>query len=234
MPLRQLLLGLVLAAPAALAQPVELDLEAGTLTVTGSATVTAPPDRAVIRLGVQTRASTAAEALREHEEDVAHVLRQVRSFGVPDRQISIDGLNLGENYGPNGLDGYQATRIVSVATDSLAVVPDLIASVVEVGANRLDGLFYTLDETGPVQDRALEEAMARARSKALLLATAAGYDLGPVLAVLERGGGYPQPFVAGGGSDAVRVEAAAANPGAYSTGATEVTASVVVRFQLQP
>lgn len=223
----------LLVAPLAGAQVVELGLEDGTVTVVGSATVTAPPDRAVVRLGVQTRAASAAEALRQHEGDMARVLTQVRSFGIPDRQIVIEGLHLGENYGPEGPDGYVASRVVAVETDSLAAVPELVASVVEVGANRLDGLFYTLRESGPYQDRALDEAMARARTKAARLATAAGLQLGPVAAVLEQNAGFVQPYPRGGGGyDQVVVEAASAEPAAYSTGATEVRASVVVRFEL--
>ena len=232
--MRTLLLAFaLLAAPAALAQAVELDLQAGTITVVGSATVTAPPDRAVIRLGVQTRAETAADALRQHEDDMARVLAQVRSFGIADRQITIEGLNLGENYGPNGVDGYQASRVVSVETDSLAVVPELVASVVEVGANRLDGLFYTIRESGPYQDRALDEAMGRARAKAARLARAAGRQLGDVVAVLEQGGGFVQPYARGGaGYDEVVVEEVQAEPGAYSTGSSQVRGTVVVRFAL--
>ncbi|PAP77707.1 SIMPL domain-containing protein [Rubrivirga marina] len=225
----------LLAASAASAQTVEFDLDANTVTVVGSATVTAPPDRAVIRLGVQTRAETAAGALRQHEDDMARVLTQVRSFGIADRQITIEGLNLGENYGPNGPDGYQAFRIVAVETDSLAVVPELVASVVEVGANRLDGLIYTIRESGPYQDRALDEAMARARTKAQRLATAAGRTLGDVQAIVEQGAPMVQPYYRGmGGYDEVVVEEAAANPAAYSAGSSQVRATVVVRFALRP
>lgn len=230
------LVGVLLAMPVAVAQAVEIDLDANTVTVVGSATVTAPPDRAVIRLGVQTRAATAAEALRQHEADMARVLTQVRAYGIADRQITIEGLNLGEAYGERGPDGFQAFRVVAVETDSLAVVPELVASVVEVGANRLDGLVYTIRESGPYQDRALAEAMARARAKAQRLASASGRTLGDVLAVVEQGAAPVNPYFRGmGGYDEVVVEAAAVvNPAAYSAGASDVRATVVVRFALRP
>jgi uncharacterized protein YggE len=234
--MRSLFLALaVLAAPTVAAQAVEIDLDANTVTVVGSATVTAPPDRAVIRLGVQTRAETAAEALRQHEEDVARVLTQVRSYGIADRQVTIEGLSLGEAYGERGPDGFQAFRIVAVEADSLAVVPELVASVVEVGANRLDGLVYTIKESGPYQDRALDEAMARARAKAQRLATAAGRTLGDVAAIVEQGAAPVTPFPRGmGGYDEVVVEALEAEPAAYSAGSSDVRATVVVRFALRP
>ncbi|MDT0633302.1 SIMPL domain-containing protein [Rubrivirga litoralis] len=228
--LRLLLPALLLAAAAASAQPA---LDDGAITVSGEGLVSAPPDRAVVRLGVVTEAPTAAEALRQHEDDVARVLARVRSFGIADRQIQIDALQLGQNYGPNGPDGYQATRVVSVTTDSLAAIPDLVASVVESGANRLDGIGYTLSEPGRYRDRALDEAVAQARAKAERLATAAGASLGEVVSIQEQGVGMVPPYRGGAMMDvavaAVRVEA---EPGAYSTGSSQVRAGVVVRYRL--
>ena len=222
---------LLLVAASVSAQPV---LETNTITVSGQGLVSAPPDRAVVRLGVLTVAPTAAEALREHEDDVARVLARVRSFGIADRQIQIEALQLGENYddrregGPNS---YRAFRIVSVTTDSLRTVPDLVASVVESGANRVDGVDYTLSEAGRYRDRALDEAVRQARSKAERLATAAGAGLGPVLAIQEQGIGLVQPY-RGGALASVEAVSLDAEPGAYSTGSSQVQASVVVQYRL--
>ena len=228
--MRLLLLALALVAPLASAQ---VSLDAGTLTVTGSAVVSAAPDRAVVRLGVQTRAETPAAALRAHEADMARVLATVRSFGVADRDIAIEGLGLGENYGPNGPDGFVANRVVSVTIDSLRIVPDLVAGVVEVGANRLEGLFYTLRDSERYQNQALDAAVERAREKAARLASAAGRTLGPVEAIVEQGAGLAGPYQRFGTMDAVAVSAETATPAAYSTGSSQVQASVVVRFALQ-
>lgn len=226
---RALPLALLLAAAAASAQPA---LEPNTVTVSGQGVVSAPPDRAVLQLGVLTTAPTAAEALREHEDDVARVLTRVRSFGIADRQIQIQALQLGENYGPNGPDGYRAFRIVSVTTDSLAAVPEIVAGVVESGANQLNGIDYTLSEPGRYRDRALDEAVRQARSKAERLATAAGATLGGVVSVQEQGVGvvpyYPGRMMSAD-VEAVTVEP---EPGAYSAGSNQVQAAVVVRYRL--
>lgn len=223
------------AASAASAQPlVPAALAPNTVTVAGEGLVSAPPDRAVVRLGVQTQAPTAAAALRQHEDDMARVLTRVRQFGIADRDISIEALQLGDFYGPQGPDGYQAYRIVAVTVDSLRIVPELIATVVESGANRLDGVFYTLRDAGRYRDLALDEAVAQARAKALRLAAATGARLGDVVAIQEQGVGLVQPFErhAGmGGAEAVEVDA---EPGAYSTGSSQVRAAVVVQYVLVP
>ena len=231
-PLLALLLaaaGLLTAASAS-AQTAEVQ----TITVSGQGVVSAPPDRAVIRLGVQTVAPTAAQALRQNEDDVARVLGRVRSFGVADRQIQIDALQLGEDYQrrtEDGPQGYRAYRVVSVTLDSLRAVPDLVASVVESGANRLDGIDYTLRSAVGYRDQALDEAVADARRKAERLAAAAGATVGAVLAIQEQGLGVVRPSPSGRAArpDAVAVEA---EPGAYSAGSSEVRAGVVVQYQL--
>lgn len=64
-------------APPAAAQPIRI--EAGgiprTVTVSGDALVEAAPDRAIVRIGVQTDGQTAPETLERHEEDVQRVLK---------------------------------------------------------------------------------------------------------------------------------------------------------------
>ncbi len=200
-----------------------------TITVTGEGRVAGVPDRAVVRLGVTTRAQTAAEALRAHEADMARVLTRVRQFGIADRDIQIQALALGEHYGPNGPDGFAATRIVAVTTDELRRVPELVAAVVGEGANRLDGLDYTMRDAQPLRLQALDLAVADARAKAERLAAASGVRLGRVVGVQEAPEGQLSPM------PLYRMSAdAEATPAAYSAGRTLVEARVVVVFEIAP
>lgn len=220
-----------LAAPLAGAQTLAMEPAARGITVVGEGVASASPDLAVVRLGVTTRAATAAEALRAHEADMARVLDRVRSFGIDDRDITIESLMLGDFYGPNGPDGYQAVRVVSVTTGDLARVPDLVASVVGEGANRLDGLVYTLRDAEPLTLRALDLAMAQARAKAERLAAAAGLAIVGVEAVEEQVGGLRPPLPVTARAQAMD---GAGNPAAYSTGSAEVRVAVTVRFATAP
>jgi len=229
--LRLLALSLVLASAAN--SQVGVEMAPNTITVMGEGIVSAPPDRAVVRLGIMTQGRTAADALRDHEADMARVLQEVRSFGIADRQISIEALNLGDFYGPQGPDGYQAYRVVAVTVDTLRIVPDLIASVVESGANRLDGVMYTIRDATAYEARALDLAMEKAQSKAARLARAAGRTLGPVVAVQEQGVGLVQPYERFAVQSVAMEEAAVApEPGAYSAGSSQVRGAIVVRFLL--
>lgn len=226
-------LALGLAVPA-LAQPtrVELAPPPRTVTVAGDAVVPAPPDRALVTLGVETTGTEPAETLRRHEEDVQRVLTAVRNMGVPDRQIQIQSLSLNERYTNEGVrEGYVASRSVTVTTDDLRQVPDLVATVVGEGANRLYGLSYVLRERARYEDQALTGAFARARAKAEGIAAASGLRLGDVVAVVEQGTQPPPPMPLYR-ARAESMMAADGVGGAYSTGEQEVRAAVVVTYEL--
>ena len=199
-----------------------------TVTVTGDAVVQAAPDRAIVRIGVQTDGQAAEETLERHEADVERVLTTIRRARIPDRQIEITSLTLGERWVEGGRrDGYTASRVVAVTVDDLREVPEIVAAAVSQGANRLDGLVYTLRDADRYEDQALTEAFERAREKAGRIAAAAGMSVGRVVQVHEQGATPPQPIL-------MRQEMAMnASPGAYSAGSTEVRAAVVVSFALE-
>ena len=200
-----------------------------TVTVVGEGVVYAPPDRARLRFGVETEGATAEATFRAHEQEVAAVLTAVRRLGIPDRDIALEWVGLNDRRDEHGqAEGYVAVRMVTVTTDSLRLVPELVATVVDAGGDRLAGLDYYLEDDDLVEDAALEAAFDRAEAKARELAQAAGARLGPVVAMHEQGAQPPTPLV-------MRAEAYAvdATPGAYSTGQSEVRAAVVVTFALE-
>jgi hypothetical protein len=230
-PLALLLLAL---SAHAVAQPVRIEagLTPRTVTVAGDATVEAAPDRAVVRIGVQTEGQTAPETLRRHEEDVQRVLTALRRAGLADRQIEIEALSLGERWVEGGRrDGFLATRVVAVTVDDLRLVPDLVATAVAEGANRLDGLFYTLQDPDRYEDEALEQAFERARAKAQRIASAAGLRVGRVVSVHEQGVMPPVPFPMPMVRDVAMAQGGGVG-GAYSAGTSEVRAAVVVTFAI--
>jgi uncharacterized protein YggE len=215
----------------ATAQPIRI--EAGsvprTVTVSGDAVVSAAPHRAIVRIGVQTEGQQADETLERHEEDVERVLTSIRRAGIADREIEITSLTLGERWVDGGRrDGYVASRVVAVTVDDLRRVPEIVATSVAQGANRLDGLFYTLRDADRYEDQALAEAYERARGKAQRIAEAAGMRVGRVVQVHEQGTTPPAPVPM-----PEMVMNMDARAGAYSAGSTEVRAVVVVTFALE-
>jgi uncharacterized protein YggE len=202
-----------------------------TVTVLGEAVVYAPPDRARLRFGVETEGATAEATFRQHEQEVAAVLTAVRRLGIPDRDIELEWVGLNDRRDDRGQpDGYTAARMVTVTTDSLRLVPELVAAIVDAGGDRLAGLDYYLENDDLFENQALEAAFDRAEAKARELALAAGARLGPVVAVAEQGVQPPMPLLVRGAAESYAMDAV---PGAYSTGQSEVRAFVVVTFALE-
>jgi uncharacterized protein YggE len=117
--------------------------------------------------------------------------------------------------------------VVAVTVDDLRQVPEIVATAVAEGANRLDGLVYTLRDADRFEDEALQDAFRRAREKAERIAAAAGMSVGRVVQVHEQGTAPPVPM-----PERMMAVDMQSSPGAYSAGTTEVRAAVVVTFAL--
>ena len=229
-----LLVSVFAVAPAA-AQ----DDDRSTVAVSGEGSVTAQPDRAVVRFGVVTRAETAQAARTKNATAAKNAMNAVRNLDVPEENMRMESLRLQPRYeyddeeNRRELRGYEATRQVVVELDSLDVLPQLVADVVQEGANRLDGINYELSDRSQYRNEALRKAAQAAREKAQLLAETLGAQLGPVHTINEENFDFVQPTPRATAMGMAKAdEAAQAEPEAYAAGEIEVSARVRVVFTL--
>jgi len=215
------------------------DGDRSTVTVSGEGTATAPPDQAVVRFGVVTRAPTAQEARTQNATAAKNAMNAVRDLDVSDEKMQMRSLRLQPRYeyddeeDERRLVGYEATRQVMVELDRLEVLPQLVADVVESGANRLSNINYRLSDRTQFRNEALRKAAQAARDKAQLLAETLDAELGPVHDINEQSFDFVRPQVktarAGMAKAASRAQA---EPEAYAAGEIEVSAQVQVVFDL--
>ena len=220
-------LGLALgAAHPAIAEPTPREL-----TVTGSATVDAVPDVASVTAGVETQAPTAADALRANGAAMTAVFAALKAVGVAENDMQTNQLTLNPVFAPDPggsqaapqVVAYQASNMVTARVRDVARLGATIDGLTAAGANRLYGVSFDVDEPGALLDTARQRAVADARRKAEILATAAGGTLGPVIAIAEGGGSGPAPLRA-------KMDAAMAAP--VAAGAVSLGADVTVVFGL--
>ena len=215
---------------------------ARTVEVTGEGLVRADPDRATVQFGVITWAEDPEVAREETAEAAARALNALRGLGIPDEQIQLQVLRLQPRYeydeetNSRKRVGYEAVRRVEVILDTLDELPDVIARIVEEGANELNGIQYGLQDASreQVRNEALREAARQAQEKAQLLSETLGAELGPLQHIAEASYSGPQPFEY---RDVQRMaEAAVASqavPDAFAAGQVEVQAQVRVVFELE-
>jgi len=229
------LLGSVLAIAPAAAQ----DDERSTVSVSGEGTVTAPPDQALVRFGVATRAETAGAARTRNARAAKTAMNAVRSLDVPEEKMRMERLRLQPRYEYNDeanrreLVGYEATRQVVVELGRLEVLPQLVADVVEGGANKLDGIDYQLSDRSQLRNDALRKAAQEASEKAHLLAETLGEQIGGARTIAEQRVERVQPQPRLARTEMAKAgDAAQAEPDAYAAGEIEVSAQVQVVFDL--
>jgi uncharacterized protein YggE len=201
------------------------------LTVTGSAQVEAVPDLASVTAGVETQGGTAAEALRANSAAMEGVLTaletaKVARADVQTSELSINPLldNPQDGSAPT-VTGYQASNMVTVKVRDVATLGAIIDAVTGAGANRLYGVGFDVADPKPVLDEARQDAVADARHKAELFATAAGVKLGAVLSISEGGGG--------GGPIPVFARADMAKAAPVEAGTVSLSATVELVFALE-
>ncbi len=205
---------------------------AGTITVTGSATINVVPDMATVSLGVTTTGDTAGAAMAANNDAVSAVIARLIAAKVADRDMQTSSLSVNPNWVTNAagtgqeVKGYIASNQLTVQIRALEGTGTILDAAITDGANTLNGLSFGLADQRPVEDEARKEAVADALARARLYAEAAGEKLGPIVSISE-GGGYvpPMPMLSKMAGDA-GVPVAAGEVG--------VSAAVTIVWQLVP
>src|SRR5215210_2183872 len=198
------------------------------ITVNGSASVTAVPDRATFSFGVDSRGDTASEALSAASAAVRRVTDAVKHAGVSGKDIQTQDISLSTVTSSDGrhIDGYAANASITVRAGDLDRAGALVDAAVAAGANNVYGPSLDRSDADELAARALTDAVAAARQKAEALATAAGGSLGRVISVTEGAGAMPpMPYAAR--------QAALDSAVPIEPGTQELQAGVTVVFELR-
>jgi uncharacterized protein YggE len=193
-----------------------------TVTTTGHGVITAVPDTAQVTAGVQTQASTAADALAQNAALMKKVIAAVKTAGGADVQTQEVSLYPRTDNGGTVV-GYTATDAVT-ASARIADAGALVDAAVGAGANTVGGPSLSVSDRDSLYRAALAKAVQDARAKALALAKAGGFGVGAVSSVTEQAAGAPVPML-----DAA---AARASSTPVEPGTEDVTADVSVTFAI--
>ncbi len=178
---------LLLAAVSARAQTTDLVAPLPTITTTGEATVSRPPDVAYVTLGAETRAGSPREAQRLNAEAMTNVQKQLSDAGIRRDAVRTLGLSLDQEFdvtsGRRVPRGYVARNIVEVRIDEVARAGDVIDLVVKGGATSLQGVRFDLKDRAAAERDALEQAVVDARRRADAAAAGVGRMVDRILKV---------------------------------------------------
>lgn len=166
-----------------------------TIDITGQGSVTATPDEAVVSSGVVTDADTAAAALAANSAAMTEMIAAVKAAGIEARHIQTSGFSVQPRYVRVKPDteeetlkiaGYRVSNSVTVRITDLDKLGTLLDTMVQDGANQVNGISFLVSEADKLRDEARKAAMTDAIRKATLYADAAGVKLGRILSISEQ------------------------------------------------
>jgi len=205
---------------------------APSITVIGSGAASGASDTAEVNAGVVTQAATASQAMGQNSAAMEQVLKALTALGIADRDIHTTNVSVvpvrappqpGRQQ-PSPIVGYEVTNQVHVKVRNLAALGRLLDTLVSQGANTLGDIGFSIADPAPLLEQARTKAIADARQKAQVYASAAGVKLGRVIFIRDTTPGLPRPMAA-------RMMTSAAVP--IAPGEQELEVSVSVTYALE-
>jgi hypothetical protein len=222
-----------------------------TVNVSGKAVVNVKPDRAQIKLGVQSNGRSAKEAQAKNAATIAKVVKALKALGVESKDIATDWYiiePLYEDYDSLYIKGYRIYNIIEVTMRDVDKTNDAIVAAFQAGANQVVNVDFYTSELRKYRDQAREMAMRAAKEKAEALAQTAGADTGCVITINENtwsyfngwgrwwyGGNNQSQWTQNVSQNAAPAEGEASSPddGPVSAGMISIHAEVTATFGLK-
>ena len=205
--------------------------------MTGEGRVTAPPDVALLSLGVSVLRDSATAAQDAAARSMGAVLDSLHANGVEEADVTTTQFSLRPEFdfrgeGERVLRGFRVTNTVSAKIRDLDRASRTIDDAIGAAGDDVvvNNISFTIDDPAPLRDEARTLAAADARRKADALAESAGVDLGAVLSLSESGAAPPRPLQEF--ERAVPAAALAGAPTPISEGEVVVSVSVFVTYSL--
>jgi len=199
--------------------------------VTATGEVRAVPDRLRLDLGLEVRARTPGQALRQLAERSQRLARVLDGGGVApaDRQTTAVHLHAVHEAGRPRSDAFEASSRITVrlgALDTAGAILDAAAAAVETSVV-VGGISWSVDDRALPMRAARAAAIEAAMRRAEELAAGTGHRLGPILRVAEDADPGPRP------PGRLRQRAMTAASGmAVEPGEETISVSVWCRFAL--
>ncbi len=167
-----------------------------TMTLIGKGLVTAEPDTAILRLGVETTGSDLTTAQEENARLSQAVLQALSKLGIQDIQTFQYAINrLIEYEGNNRIDkGYSVRNILEIRMDQTDQIGLIIDTAVRNGANVVDLVSFEVSDTYTYYLQALNLAVINAWDKAKSIAETLGITYVPVPRRINENEAMPVPY----------------------------------------
>lgn len=183
------LMGMLLLSLAGPAIAADDQSDLSKLRVEGEGKVSVAPDMATIVLGVESRSTSAAEAVAENARLMNQTINALIEAGINESQMQTSRFSLTTMPQDEPLSAdareeppvFLATNQVTVRLDNPEDVGGVLDAAVSAGSNNIQEVKFDLKDPTPQNDEAMTLAIKDAQRKAQVAASAAGLELGRIL-----------------------------------------------------
>jgi len=192
--------GLALVLAACSPQPAAGDSATGsarTITATATGTVRGTPDTLTITLGVESGGPSARAAMATNATRTAAVIDALKAAGVPAEELQTASLNVFPTIDTSGrITGYRVSNMVTARLHELERAGAVIDAAAGQAGNdiRIQGMAFSIEDTGALMSRARRDAVEAARAEARELGRGANVRVGDVRKVTEHSRTAPGPM----------------------------------------
>jgi uncharacterized protein len=158
------------------------------ITVKGKGLVTTPPDKVVINLAVTGFDWEYSKSVERLNEKVESIRKSLEAVGLDRKQLKtidfdVDPVHEYEKK-KNVFKGYKASHDLRIKIDfDQKLLNQVLNSLVETESGASFSLSFQVSDTEEVQRKVLEAAVEDAKTKANILAHAAGKELGEIVLI---------------------------------------------------
>ena len=217
---------------------VNLNSQQEGIWVSGDGEVTAIPDIANLRLGIEAQETTVAEAKAQAAQAMDRVMNALTSNGVADKDIQTQHLSIYQvtrwdrDKEEEVVIGYRVTNMVTAKIRDIDKVSAIIDDTAEAGGDlaRIDSLSFSIDDPSAYYGDARKEAMADAKAKAEQLADLAGVKLGKPTYISESL--YTPPIIYPRAAYEEAIPGEASSPTPISPGEIEISLTIQVAYSI--
>ena len=202
------------------------------ITVEAGGQASATPDVLTIDIGVTVNDPTATAALADANGRADTLTTALKTSGVTPADIQSTDFSISPTTTPAGvITGYQVSNTLLVTlrdlTDAGQAIDTAASSVGD--AIRINGLCFSVSNTGNVDGRARADAVETAAAHARAMTSAAHESLGAICSISDTTSGpTPEDFSAAG------LTAGAATPVPLEPGTQQASAEVTVVYAISP
>ena len=202
--------------------------------VSGQGSVSAAPDFAQATLGVASTGKTAGEAMAANAKAANALVSLIKADGVAPADIQTSEVSVSPMFSQPSpgqttaqtITGYSVSNNVSVMVRDIPRLGPLLDKAVAAGANSIYSIGFGHNNASALLDKARPLAVADARRKAEIYASAGGARIGRLMVLTEEAGSRPPVAFS-------RVYATgAAAPTPIEAGEDKLTVIVTARFEL--